>query len=230
MGYIPLFMSVSGKPCLVIGGGDLAEARVKALRAAGAVVTVIAEALTAELRAMVEAAAIEYRARPVASGDLAGFALVYYADTDDETGRRVAAEAHSVGVPINVMDRPDLCSLIMPAVVSRGSLQIAISTSGASPALARMIREELEATFGPEYELLLGILERARRRLREQQPDANRRVHIARLLAIELRDAILHRDHAAADRVLSRFLGVAMADLEIDPGPAAQKAEGAGSR
>jgi len=219
MGYIPLFMAVTDQPCVVVGGDAVAEERVRLLLTAGAKVTVISPSLTRWLKEMAERGAVQYRARALKSGDLAGFALVYCVEADLAIARRAAAEARSLGVPINVMDRPALGSFIAPAVVRRGALQIAVSTSGSSPALAKIIRQELEASFGAQYELLLAVLAGARRHLRQHERDPARRAELSHALARALRDPLMRDDYTAAEAELRRYLGLGLADLGIDPPP-----------
>jgi precorrin-2 dehydrogenase/sirohydrochlorin ferrochelatase len=98
-------------------------------------------------------------------GDLQGFSVAFAATDDETLHNRIAAEARKAGVLLNVVDRPALCSFIVPAVVSRGDLTLAISTGGASPALAKKIRKTLEQHFGPEYDLALRLLARVRERV-----------------------------------------------------------------
>lgn len=217
MGYVPLFMAVTDQPCVVIGGDALAEQRVRTLLAAGARVTVISGSLTSELHIMAANRTIQYRERVLATGDLIGFRLAYCVDPDPTIVARATAEARSLGLPINVTDRPELCSFIVPAMVKRGHLQIAISTSGASPALARILRQELAECFGPSYELLLTVLTSARRYLRDHEPDPARRAALSHALARALRDPLTHDDYAAAEAELRRCIGVGLADLGIDP-------------
>src|SRR5579859_6547675 len=132
MGYLPLFTDVTDQPCVVIGGGALAADRVRVLLAAGAGVTVIAPALTELLTELERIGRIRWRARSFMAGDLRDFRLAFYTGGDDDEARIIAAEARVIGMPINVTDRPQLCSFIMPAIVRRGALQIAIATGGAS--------------------------------------------------------------------------------------------------
>lgn len=219
MGYVPVFMAVTDRPCVVIGGDANAEERVRTLLAAGAIVTLISPSLTPGLHEMAATSAIQYRGRALAEGDIAGFTLAYCVEPDPAIATRAAAEARALGVPINIMDRPELCSFIAPAVVKRGALQIAVSTSGASPALARILRQELEVSFGPAYELILTVLASARRYLREHEPDPARRAALSHALARALRDPILRDDYAAADAALRRGIGVGLAELGIDPPP-----------
>jgi siroheme synthase-like protein len=214
MGYLPLFTDVTDQPCVVIGGGDVAADRVRALLDAGAIVTVIAPSLIAQLEALADR--ITWRARRFIPGDLRAFRLAFYTDPADSEAQTVAAEARALAVSINVTDRPQLCSFIMPAIVRRGALQIAISTGGASPALAKLVRGELERVIGTEYEALATILGALREHLRRREPAPAGRARLARILATELRAALAQHDNAAVDTILSRHLGLRMSDLGID--------------
>jgi siroheme synthase-like protein len=217
MGYIPLFVAVTNQPCAVVGGGPKAEERVRTLLTAGADVTVISPSLTSELKELLEKGAIKHRARAMAAGDLSGFVVVYCADPDPAVGRRAAVEARALNIPINITDQPELCSFIVPAVVRRGPLQVAISTSGASPVIARILRQELESLIGPQYETLLKVLAASRSHLQRHEPDAARRAELSEALALALREPLMHDDYVAADIELRRRLGAGLADLGIDP-------------
>jgi len=165
MNYYPIFLRVAERPCLVIGGGRVAEQKVESLLRAGAKVTVISPQLTRRLSTLAAAHDIVHEPRAYVSGDLVGFFLVCAAAGDETAQARIAAEADSAGVLLNVADRPQLCDFIMPSIVQRGELMIATSTGGASPAMARHIRQELEEIFGPEYALALTLLRRLRESL-----------------------------------------------------------------
>jgi len=146
----------------VVGGGQVAERKVEPLLQARAQVTVISPALTPRLQCWAADQVITVHERLYRPGDLSGFALVFAATDDEELHRQVAAEARAAGVFLNVVDRPALCSFIVPAVISQGDLTLAISTGGASPALAKKIRLALEQSFGPEYGVALQLLARVR--------------------------------------------------------------------
>jgi precorrin-2 dehydrogenase len=208
MGYIPIFLDVGGKPCLVVGGGEVALRKVRALLDAAAAVTVLSPELGAELAAIAQSGAIRHLARQYRRGDLSGFSLIYAATGEAEVEREIAAEANECGMPINVADAPELCSFLTPSVVRRGDLQIAISTGGACPALAARLRQELEAQFGPEYAELLEVLRAVRTRLVAREPDAAERARkLQALSASKLRECLKRRERAAAEAILAEHLG-----------------------
>lgn len=213
MGFVPIFMDVAGLPIAVIGGNELAEERVRTLLEAGARVTVISPTLTRPLVRLATGGQVRHLARPVIAGDLRGYALAYCSSDDPDQSQAAVADAHVHGVPINVTDQPQLCRFIVPAVVKQGDLQIAISTSGASPALAQLLRKELAITFGPEYAALLEILRAARLRLRELYPESAPRSRITAQLARDLREALLRHDQPAADGLIQSYLGASLGEI-----------------
>lgn len=218
MGYLPIFIDVSGRACIVIGGGEIAERKVRSLIEAGATVVVISPTVTPELAAMSRSGAIRHLARKYERGDLAGSWLAFEATGDDATARMVAVEAAERGVPNNVADVPELCTFIVPAVVRRGGLQLAISTGGASPALARKIREELEESFGPEYELTIELLADARRWLRVHESDLGSRARLlSALVNSDLRECLKRGDFDSVNAIVKRVLGVGLAGIGFVP-------------
>ena len=220
MGYIPIFLDVSGRECVVVGGGEVAARKVESLLEAGARVTVVSPRLTPRLEAIVARGLVTHVARDYARGDIHGCVLVYAATDDPKLHRELAAEARALGIPINVVDVPELCTFIAPAVVKRGALQIAISTAGASPAFAARLRRELEDQFGTGYALTLEVLHAARRRLHADEIDpAERMRRLTALANSALPEAIAGGEVAAVERILAAHLGdgVGLARLGIDP-------------
>ena len=217
MGFIPLFLDVRGRPCLVIGGGETAARRARALIEAGGTVTVMTQEPGPGIAALAECGALRQVPSVYVRGSLREFVLVYVAVHDLEVAREASAEARELGIPVNVEDRPDLCTFIAPSVVKRGDLQIAVSTGGASPALAKLLREELEERFGAEYEFLAQILAAARRRLRRSEPDGIVRAKILETLVhSELRDHLRAGDYEAAEQIVVLHLGCSLTDLGFD--------------
>jgi precorrin-2 dehydrogenase/sirohydrochlorin ferrochelatase len=219
MRYLPIFLDVTGRECVVVGGGEVAARKVESLLEAGASVTVVSPRLSSKLEALVARGTVRHVARGYQHGDLRGSTLVYAATDDPKLHRELAAEARALGIPVNVADVPELCSFIAPAVVKRGALQIAISTSGASPAFASRIRRALEQQFGVEYAMTLEVLRAARQWLRaEEIGPVERKRRLTELANSELPEAIAAGDLAAVDRILATHLGddVRLARLGID--------------
>jgi precorrin-2 dehydrogenase len=217
MSYLPLFFDVSGRNCVVIGGGAIAERKVRSLIEADASVTVVSPEITTWLAAMVRAQTIRHLQRAYRRGDLVGTFLAFEATGDRASAQAAAVEARERGVPINVADVPELCAFITPAVVHRGDLQIAVSTSGASPALSRKIREELEARFGPEYESTVDLLATARRWLQSHQADGGARARqLGALVNSDLLECFKRGDLAAAEAIALRVLGATFAELGFE--------------
>ncbi len=146
MDLFPIFLKLTARPCLVVGAGNLAESKIESLRAAHAAVTVIAPVASPRVTGMAANGEIIWHQRPFASGDIPpGTFLVVTAADVGAVNRAVYLEAQSKGILCNAVDDPPFCDYYFPSVVRRGDLQIAISTAGASPALAQRLRKEINA-------------------------------------------------------------------------------------
>jgi siroheme synthase-like protein len=165
-GHYPVFLDLRGRPCVVIGGGAVAERKVKGLREAGAAVTVVSPTLGPALRALAGSGQIRHIGRAYRPGDLIGCRLAFVATDDGALNAAVAAEGRRRGVWVNAADDAARSDFILPSVLRRGALAVAVGTGGASPALARFIREELEAYFTADYADLAGIAGEVRGELR----------------------------------------------------------------
>ena len=226
MGYLPIFIDVSDRTCIVLGGGEIAERKTRSLIEAGAIVVVISPDVTAALAATIHAGGVRHLARRYRPGDLAGAWLAFDATGDHAATLAIVAEARERGVPINVADEPERCTFIAPSVLRRGGLQLAVSTGGASPALARRIREELEGQFGREYELIVELLARARRWLQLHEPDhAERARRLGMLVHSDLLESLKASDFAAADAIVKRILHSGLAEIGFDPTRTASTAD-----
>jgi precorrin-2 dehydrogenase/sirohydrochlorin ferrochelatase len=170
MPLFPIFLKLTGRPCIVIGAGTLAESKIESLQTANAQVTVVAPAATARIAAMAEAGEITWHQRSYTSGDLAGSFLVVAATNDPAVNRAVFAEAETAGILINAVDDPPFCDFYFPSVVRRGDLQIAISTAGHSPALAQRLRKEINALLPLDAGDWLAELGNLRREVLAREP------------------------------------------------------------
>lgn len=166
--YYPVFLDLTDGPVLVVGGGPVAEGKVEGLLAAGANVTVVSPTVTPRLAGWVAAGRIEYLARAYQPGDLAGRRLALVATDAPAVSGAVAAEGRERGIWVNAADEPARCDFILPAVIRRGRLVVAVSTGGASPAAARAIREELEGYLTEEHAMLVEVAADAREDLRRR--------------------------------------------------------------
>ena len=165
--YYPIFLNVNSKLCVVVGGGEVAERKVKTLVEQGAQVMVISQRLTKGLGKLGRQGAIQVMLRDYRPGDLSG-AMVAIAATDDaRVNRQIAEDGERWGVLVNVVDDPEASDFIVPSQFCRGDVVIAISTGGHSPALAKKIRTEMESHIGPEYDSLVQLLSQLRAELKQ---------------------------------------------------------------
>jgi precorrin-2 dehydrogenase / sirohydrochlorin ferrochelatase len=173
-GY-PIVVELTGRRCVVIGGGAVAERKVDGLLAAGAVVTVVSPKLSAGLKSRASKREIQVEPRRYRRGDLAGASLAFVATDDPRLAAAVAREGRSEGIWVNAADDPEHCDFILPSVVRRGSLIVAVTTGGGSPALARAVREEIERLLPNDYAAFAETVAEVRQELRARgvSPDAS---------------------------------------------------------
>lgn len=145
MRYFPAFFDLRDRPCLLVGGGEVAARKLRLLRGAGAAVTIVAPSVTAEIAGLAAAGHIRWRDRAFRTEDLAEMVLAVAATGDEDVDPAVARAGRTARVPVNVVDAPELSDFTVPAIVDRDPIVIGISTGGASPVLARRIRGSIEA-------------------------------------------------------------------------------------
>ncbi|MBI1953585.1 MAG: bifunctional precorrin-2 dehydrogenase/sirohydrochlorin ferrochelatase [Candidatus Omnitrophica bacterium] len=162
MAYYPVFLELKGRLCLVVGGGEVAYRKAHSLAGCGAKVEVVAPKLHPGLRRLAERKKIRWVRGLFRQAHLKGADLVIAATDEARVNTAASAWARKRGLWINVVDRPSLCSFIVPSVVRRGKLVFAVSTGGASPALAKWIRRDLQARYGPEFKGLLAAIAKVR--------------------------------------------------------------------
>ena len=211
MDYLPICLDLRGKPVAVVGGGTVAARRTESALRAGATVRVYAEALGAEFATLSAHARFSHRAAAPLPEELRDCALVFCA-ADAARNRATAALARAVAVPVNVADAPAECDFIMPAIVDREPLLIAVSTGGAAPMFARLVRTQLERTLPAGYGRALEFLGRERQRIAAALPEpALRRRLWEGLLDGAVLERLLQGDFAAAATELERELAAAVA-------------------
>jgi len=190
-----MFLKLEGRPCLVVGAGTVAESKIASLIEADAQVLVVAPDATPGVRSWAQAKRVEWRQRGFQPSDLDGMFIVVAATSSTELHKQIFQEATQRGVLCNTVDVPELCDFYYPAVVQRGALQIAVSTSGQSPALAQRLRIELEEQFGPEYEAWLEYLGEARDKLQSQKLDPEERKRLLHELSSQEAFEAFRREH-----------------------------------
>ncbi len=213
MDYLPIFLNVKARPCLVVGGGDVAHRKASVLAAAGATVTVVAPELADSFASF---SGIKYVAVRFQPEHLDGMMLVIAATNDSAVNRQVSLQAHTRNIPVNVVDSPDLCSFIMPSIVDRSPLIVAFSSGGASPVLTRMLRAKLEALIPQGYSRLALFAARFRDviKARIANPE-QRRMFWENILDGVVAEKVLAGDEASAQGML---LGLLENDKPGQPG------------
>jgi siroheme synthase-like protein len=168
--YYPIFADLKGKPCVVIGGGLIAQRKVTTLLGYGAAITVVSPTVTSRLASYARRRRIRHLARRFRPSDLRGTWLVLAATDDTAINAAVHRTARRLRVFANVVDQPLLCSFIAPSIFRRGPLAIAVSTGGASPTLAKRLRRELGQLIGREYVPMLRLLRSLRGTAKRRLP------------------------------------------------------------
>jgi siroheme synthase-like protein len=208
MGYFPIFLKLKNRRCLVLGGGVVAERKIAGLLEVGAAVTVISPDVTETIARWSKEQMVELIARRYQSGDLLGYELVFAATGDADVNAAISGEGRRLGVWVNAADDPMHCDFILPSVLRRGQLTVAVSSAGGSPALARTVREELEIHLSKEFEQLARLAAEARAEAHKRSltiPFETWR----RALSGDVRQYLMRGEVARARSYLLKELGVA---------------------
>jgi len=205
--YYPIFIDIEGAQVLVVGGGTVALRKIETLLDHGAKVNVLTKTLHPDLEVLLSKGSIRWLGSKFDPCHLDGMRLVIAATDDKETNRRVSTAAREREIPVNAVDQPSDCTFIVPAVVHRGALTIAVSTSGNSPALASKIRRRLEGEFGREYGTYIALLGGIRKHLLQlgATPEENSRI-FHELVDGGLLEAIRSGDGEKVENELRRVL------------------------
>jgi precorrin-2 dehydrogenase/sirohydrochlorin ferrochelatase len=178
MKFYPAYLDLRDRPCLVVGGGPVAERKALLLFDAGAAVTVISPSLTPKLQSLSDSGKIAHRQKEFDEPDLAAEFIVIAATSSAEVNSRIARACKKRNILVNVAVPPEEGNFVVPSVVERGELLIAISTGGVSPALSKKLRQELETRYGPEYGIFLRMVAGIRRRVLSEVADEQQRREI----------------------------------------------------
>jgi precorrin-2 dehydrogenase/sirohydrochlorin ferrochelatase len=205
--FYPIFLNLEGHRVVVIGGGEVAERKIQSLLDTGAIIVVISPEVTPDIASLYRQNRIELCKRLYMPGDCAGAALVLSATGDPEVSKAVYTEASALGIFINTADQPAQCSFIMPAVIRRGDIGVAISTSGTSPALAARLRRRISEVIGPEYARLAKLLSQARPEIRNNVGTEEGRKHLHyRIIDSDIITLLKSEDIEPAERRLKQII------------------------
>jgi precorrin-2 dehydrogenase / sirohydrochlorin ferrochelatase len=205
--YYPIFLNLVDNLCIVIGGGRVAERKIRGLLNAGAKVRVISPFVSSRISTLVDALRVELVNREYRSGDLKGAVLAFAATDDEEVNRQIREEASSLSVFVNVADSPHLCDFVVPSTVRKGPVLIALSTSGLLPGLSKRLRQEVLEKIGGDYpayvrrvgafrRFLIQTIDDSRGRKRIMKEVTNAEISaIAHMTTEEMKQCFLEPDH-----------------------------------
>lgn len=174
MSYYPLYLDLENKTVLVVGGGAVACRKVQTLLEYGAVVKIVSPRIIDELKALVDQEHCLWIAGVYSPEDIPGSVLIFSCTEKEDINARVARDAKTHNIPVNVVDDPDKCSFYVPSILKRGDLSIAVSTAGSSPKVAGLIRRQLEEIYGDEMAVYLGLLRTWRQKIKNSLPAGKR--------------------------------------------------------
>jgi uroporphyrin-III C-methyltransferase/precorrin-2 dehydrogenase/sirohydrochlorin ferrochelatase len=219
MELLPIFLDVRDRPCLVVGGGEVAARKVALLREAGARVRVVAPSLAADLAQLGAAGGVEVHPRRFEEADLEGAHLAIAATDDPEVNARVSRLASARRIPVNVVDQPELCTFVVPSIIDRSPVVAAVSTGGAAPVLARLIRARLETLIPASYGRLAALAAAFRGRVKRHFPHPpDRRKFWERALQGPVAELVFSGREQAAEAALAAL-------LEATPGQGSRMGE-----
>ena len=209
--FLPVFLSIADRPCLVVGGGATAQRKLTSLLRAGAAVTLVSPQLTETLTRQAQAGAFRHQPRPFEPTDVRGMKLVIAATDDATVNRQIATLAKAQDIPVNVVDDPDACTFLLPSIIDRAPVIVAVSSGKTSPVLARLLRTRLEALIPAGYGRLADLCGRYRTRVKDRFSDQRDRRHFW--------DRVL--EGAVAERIFAGQVDEAEAAIERELAPGA---------
>ncbi|MCG7907804.1 MAG: siroheme synthase CysG, partial [Candidatus Thiodiazotropha taylori] len=216
MDFFPIFLNIRNKSCLVVGGGAVAERKIALLLKSAADVVLVSPELTHDLTTWRDMGRLNHQARGFQDEDINERHLVIAATDDPQLNRHIAELAHARRTPVNVVDQPELCSFIVPSIIDRSPVVAAVSTGGASPVLARLIRSRLESLIPAGYGRLADLCNRFRQRVKEHfsKPE-ERRLFWDRVLEGGVAERVFSGHDEEADQLMERLLADPRLDQEM---------------
>ncbi|MGZ5049715.1 MAG: siroheme synthase CysG [Methylobacter sp.] len=207
MDYFPVFLKLKGQPCLVVGAGDIAARKIELLTKADANVTVIAREISQTVAKMSANEQLTLKQKDFVADDIDGFRLVVSATNNTETNRLVAKTASEKNIPVNVVDNPELCSFIFPAIIDRSPVIAAVTSSGSAPVLARLLRAKIESVVPPAYGRLAGLAEKFRDEVKQHiHNPAQRRIFWENILQGSIAELVFSGKDQQAEQQLEQAL------------------------
>jgi len=208
MRYYPVSLDIQNRKCLVVGGGSVGARKVMTLLECGAIVTVVSPDVAEELLELAEKKMIELKKRPYETSDIDGMFLVIGATDNEKLNWQINKDAERQNKLCNIADRPEACNFILPSIVNRGNLVIAISTSGKSPAFAKKMRQDLEKEFGEEYDEFLQLMGAIRKKALSEKHEPEAHKHLfEQLINRGLIDMIRDHDEERINSLLLEIFG-----------------------
>ncbi len=212
MKYFPINLDLKGKKCLVIGGGRVSERRALSLLECEAQVTIISPRITPRLKSLLAKGKINYKGRAYKPEDVRGAYLVIASTDNHKLNRQIGNQAKKVGALANIVSDPGLSDFTVPGILRRGDLLVTISTSGASPALSKRLKIELENILGKEYEIFTDILRGIRIKLLSLP--VQKRRHIYSQVAMSgIPKLLREKKYKRAERELMKITGLSFNDI-----------------
>ncbi|MBW1692674.1 MAG: bifunctional precorrin-2 dehydrogenase/sirohydrochlorin ferrochelatase [Deltaproteobacteria bacterium] len=218
MRYYPIYLDVQNRHCLVVGGGSVGARKISTLLDCGASVTVVGPRISAKLNELAKKTTLIIKKKPFQFSDLKDKFLVIGATDNQELNQQIHAEAERLGILCNIADRPEACNFILPSIVKKGDLVIAISTSGSSPAFAKKLRKDFEKQFGNEYAAFLELMGAIRKKLlaKNHKPEVHKPL-FEQLINRGLVEMIKDRRNKDINLLLHEILGEGYIFEELIP-------------
>ncbi|MDQ6799243.1 MAG: bifunctional precorrin-2 dehydrogenase/sirohydrochlorin ferrochelatase [Acidobacteriota bacterium] len=212
--YYPIFLDIEDRDVVIIGGGPVCERKAETMMKYGARVTVVAPEFTDPIKRWAKAGALKVRKKKYDATDLDGASIVIASTDDESVNMQIASDCRQRKIPVNVVDVTHLCEFIVPAIVEQGSVQLAVSTGGKSPALARTLKEDLQKFVGPEYAEINDLLGTLRPSAKKVLPtDTDRKRFFDGIIALGVLDMVRQGKRRQACQAILR----ACAEAGVEP-------------